>query len=397
MSSNKPKLPSVTSLIPSSRSNMIDSTSTCHTSNILPLPLSTPTPTRTTRPSSPIPRSPISVSRDPVVNSKKDFDATAVIAQKPNTPMRVAPTIEKSSMMTTYSEIVNSNSVETQLEAKKYCVLDRIITDEDGVQVNYVKAYDPNGVIVYILMDSVGSLAVKSDEIKTMTPIKESKIRVSDKMAASTCAGTGICGVALICNDEICIMIRNNDGTTTENSFQAPTVILNTGDSAISHIVLRMSEILADPEGTLMRSFEANDRMMRASFHSAKETLNRAIEKSKLLQKAIESFDKNREAAYERLDRDRINLSSYTNKYYGQFVKGNLDANQDTMYVSATDNLYARNKIFLDLISLTNSFCSEEDNMEKICNTIISINNMIVEKHQSTSKKILSKEEVLKL
>jgi hypothetical protein len=146
-----------------------------------------------------------------------------------------------------------------------------------------------------------------------------------------------------------------------------------------------------------MRSFEANDRMMRAAFHSAKETLNRAIEKSKLLQKAIESFDKNREAAYERLERDRINLSSYTNKYYGQFVKGNLDATQDTMYVSATDNLYARNKIFLDLISLTNSFCSEEDNMEKICNTIISINNMIVEKHQSTAKKILSKEEVLKL
>jgi hypothetical protein len=391
MSASKQKLPNVADLIPSSRS----SSSSHSSSNILPL--SAPTPTRTTRPSSPVPRSPITVSRDPVINSKKDFDASAVIAQKPNTPMRVAPTIEKSSMMNTFVDIVNSNSVETQLESKKYIVLDRILTNDDGVQVHYIKAYDPNGVIVYIMMDSVGSLAVKSDEIKAMLPIKESKIRVSDKMAASTCAGTGICGVALICNDEVCIMLRNNDGTTTENSYQSSTPLLNTGDSPVSHIVVRMSEILSDSEGCLLRSFEANDRMMRAAFFSAEETLNRAVKKAELLQKAISSFIENRKAAYERLERDRHNLSAYTNKYYNQFVKGTLDAQADSMYVSASSNLYARNKIFLDLISLTNTFSAEEDQLEKICNTIISINNMIVEKHQSTSKKILTQEEIMKL
>jgi len=391
MSASKQKLPNVADLIPSSRSSSSSHSST----NILPL--SAPTPTRTTRPSSPVPRSPITVSRDPVINSKKDFDASAVISQKPNTPMRVAPTIEKSSMMNTFVDIVNSNSVETQLESKKYIVLDRVLTNDDGVQVHYIKAYDPNGVIVYIMMDSVGSLAVKSDEIKAMLPIKESKIRVSDKMAASTCAGTGICGVALICNDEVCIMLRNNDGTTTENSYQSSTPLLNTGDSPVSHIVVRMSEILADSEGCLLRSFEANDRMMRAAFFSAEETLNRAVKKAELLQKAISSFIENRKAAYERLERDRHNLSAYTNKYYNQFIKSSLDAQADSMYVSASSNLYARNKIFLDLISLTNTFSAEEDQLEKICNTIISINNMIVEKHQSTSKKILTQEEIMKL
>jgi len=299
--------------------------------------------------------------------------------------------------MNTYVDIVNSNSVENQLESKKYIVLDRILTDDDGVQAHYIKAYDPNGVIVYIMMDSVGSLAVKSDEIKAMVPIRESRIRVSDKMAASTCAGTGICGVALICDNEVCIMIRNNDGTTNENSYQSQTPILNTGDSPISHIVVRMSEILADSEGTLLRSFEANDRMMRAAFYSAEETLNRAVKKAELLRQAITSFIDNRKAAYDRLERDRMNLSSYTNKYYNQFVKGTLDAQGDAMYVSASSNLYARNKIFLDLISLTNTFSAEEDELEKICNTIISINNTIVEKHQSTSKKILTGEEIMKI
>jgi hypothetical protein len=381
------KVPSILNMIPSSKANSLPDTS----SN-----LPAPTPTRTTRPSSPLPRSPISVSRTPVVDSKKDFDASVVV-QKPNTPMRVAPSIEKATLMSNYSEIVNANSVESQLEAKKYTILDRIITNEEGVQVNYIKAYDPNGVIVYILMDSIGNLSVNEDELKPMSLINESKIRVSDKMAASACAGTGICGVALICNDEVCMMVRNNDGTTSEKSYQSSTPILNTGDSSVAHIIVRMSEILADPEGTLMRSFEANERVMRAAYHSARETLNRAVSKAQYLQKAIERFIINRSTAYESIEKERMRFSSYTHKYYTQFVKGNLDSNDESEYARCSLNLYARNKVFLDLVSITNMFSDEEDEMENTCNAIIQLNNEIVEKYQAIFDKNLTKEDIMKL
>lgn len=387
MSSSKMKVPSILNMIPNSKANSVPDTN-----NSLPAP----TPTRTTRPSSPLPRSPITVSRTPVVDSKKDFDASVVV-QKPNTPMRIAPSIEKATLMTNYSEIVNANSVESQLESKKYTILDRIITNEEGVQVNYIKAYDANGVIVYILMDSIGNLSVNEDELKPMSLVNESKIRVSDKMAASACAGTGICGVALICNDEICMMVRNNDGTTSEKSYQSSTPILNTGESSVSHIIVRMSEILADPEGTLMRSFEANERIMRAVYHSARETLNRAVSKAKFLQEAIERFIENRSKAYESLEKERMMLSDYTHKYYTQFVKGNLDTSDETEYSRSSLNLYARNKVFLDLVAITNMFSEEEDEMERTCNAIIQLNNEIVEKHQTIFKKRLEKEDVMKL
>lgn len=381
------KVPSILNMIPSAKTNSVQDTN----SN-----LPAPTPTRTTRPSSPLPRSPISVSRTPVVSAGKDFDASVVV-QKPNTPMRIAPSIEKATLMTNYSEIVNANSVEVQLEAKKYTIIDRIITNEEGVQVNYIKAYDPNGVIVYILMDTIGNLSVSENELRPMSLMNESKIRVSDKMAASTCAGTGICGVALICNDEICMMVRNNDGTTTEKSYQSSTSIANTGENSVAHIIVRMSEILADPEGTLMRSFEANERVMRAAFHSALETLNRAISKAEFLQKAIKQFIENRSKAYISLEKERMMLSSYTNKYYTQFVKGNLDTNDEIEYSRSSLNLYARNKVFLDLVSITNMFSEEEDEMERTCNAIIQLNNEIVEKHQAIFSKSLSKEDVMKL
>ena len=400
MSASKLKVPNVGDLFPSSRAG----SSSHSSSNILPLPtstptpLSTPTPTRTTRPSSPLPRSPISVSRgEPLLSVKKDFDVSAVVAQKPTTPLRIAPAPEKTTMMSSYAEIVNSNSVETQLEAKKYVILDRIMVNEEDVQVHYVKAYDPNGVIVYVLMDTGGSLPVQHEDMKLLTVCKESKILTSDKMSALNCAGTGVCGVALICNNELCTILRNNDGSTTEKNYQSSLSLLNTGSSSVSHIVIRMSEIVADSEGVFLRSYEANERITRAIFHSAKESLNRASEKAKLLQKAIASFETNREAAYDRLERDRANLSAYTNKYYTQFIKGNLDAQADSMYVSASSNLYARNKIFFDLISITNTFIEEEDNLERICNMIIALNNNVVEKHHSTAKKILTEDEIMKL
>lgn len=394
MSGSKSKVPMVSTLIPSSRSE-----SSSHSSNnILPLPLSTPTPTRTTRPSSPIPRSPISVSREhPLLAPRKDFDANAVVVQKPTTPIRVAATVEKPVTMSSYVEIVNSTSVENQLEAKKYTILDRILIDDNSSVTHYIKAFDPNGVIVYILMDGQGNLPTKSDDIKPLTLLKESRIRVSDKMAALTCSGTGISGVALVCNDEICMILRNNDGSTNEVSYQSPVNLIDTGDSAVPHIVVRLSEILADPDGVLIRCFEANDRMLRATFHLARENLNRTIEKTKLLQEAIDKFITNRNAAYDRLERDRSNFSNYTMKYYKQFISGSLDSQTETEYSLKSANAYARNKLFLDLISLTNTFNSEEDELEKICNTLITINNIVVEKHQCSASKVLSQEDILKL
>ncbi len=92
-----------------------------------------------------------------------------------------------------------------------------------------------------------------------------------------------------------------------------------------------------------------------------------------------------------------MRLSGYTHKYYNQFVKGNLDTNDEIEYSRSSLNLYARNKVFLDLVAITNMFSEEEDEMENTCNAIIQLNNDIVEKHQTIFGKSLEKEDVMKL
>jgi hypothetical protein len=331
------------------------------------------------------------------VTPKVEFNASAVLTQKASTPVRVMALNDKSNMMTTYADMLSTNSIENQLESHKYTILDRVITNENGVKVNYVKAYDPNGVIVFIMMDSMGNMAVRPDEIKALAPVESSSIRVSDKNAAISCAGTGICGVALVCKDEICIMIRNNDGSIHEASYRGNSTTMTSNNSSTSFVIIKMSEIMADPEGTINRSFEANERMVKSVFQSAQESLNRTLEKADLLQKAIKSFHSNRESAYQYIVKDKNYLSPFTRKYYSKFSSGTLNAEDESKYVSASANLYARNKIFNELITLTNAFSEEEEKIEKICNVIIEINNKIVKNHEVTAKKILTSEEINRL
>jgi hypothetical protein len=328
---------------------------------------------------------------------KVEFNASVVITQKASTPVRVMALNDKSNMMTTYADMLSTNSIENQLESHKYTILDRVVTNENGVKVNYVKAYDPNGVIVFIMMDSMGNMAVRPDEIKSLSPIESSSIRVSDKNAAISCAGTGICGVALVCKEEICIMIRNNDGSIHESSYRGNSTTMTSNNSSTSFVIVKMSEIMADPEGTISRSFDANERMVQSVFQSAQESLNRTLEKADLLQKAIKSFYSNRDSAYQYIIKDKNYLSPFTRKYYSKFSSGTLSSEDESKYVSASANLYARNKIFNELISLTNSFSEEEEKIERICNSIIEINNKIVKNHEVTAKKILTSEEINRL
>ena len=428
------KLPSLSDLFPKNKNDSLPSLPSIHSPvNIAPLPIPSPR----NRPSSPVPRilpslpvlqtppSPVveyendsdnvsegEVNYDfnhPVINDikqkltplpstpKVEFNASAIVTQKATTPLRVMALSDKTNMMSTYAEMLSSNTIENQLESHKYVVIDRIITNENGTKVNYIKAYDPNGVIVFIMMDTMGNVPVKSDDIKSLASIENSSISVSDKNSAIICSVTGLCGVALICRDEICIIIRNNEGGTQETSYRSNDSTMTSNNTAIPFVIIKMSEITSDPEGTLNRSFEANERITKGAFNSAVESLARTIKKAELLQEAIKSFYKNRESAYDRLVKDRSYLSSYTRKFYSKFTSGTLDPESEQKYLNASANLYARNKIFNDLVAITNGFSEEEEKIEKICNIVIELNNTVVKNHDASAKKILTSEEINRL
>ena len=133
------------------------------------------------------------LSLSPIPSTPKvEFNAAAVVTQKATTPLRVMALSDKTNMMSTYAEMLSSNTIENQLESHKYVVLDRIITNENGVKVNYIKAYDPNGVIVFIMMDTMGNVPVKADDMKSLASIDNSSISVSDRNSALSCSRAGI-------------------------------------------------------------------------------------------------------------------------------------------------------------------------------------------------------------
>jgi hypothetical protein len=300
----------------------------------------------------------------------------------------LSPVPSQSPRMSSFVETISETSIESQLNKYKYTIVDRVILQrQDGLMnVEYVKCYDPNGITVFVMLDIKGTLGVQMPDLTTVHVAKGSSIPLSDKLAANDCAGSGICGVALECRDELCTIVRQNDGSSKEATFvmteEYSTKTMTPDGSPVASVIIRMSEILQDYKGTLDRTRVATQRIRENAFKASQEGLDRTMKQSQLLHDAIGKFGSNRNAAYESLKKSIAQLQSYTDKYYTMFADNTITPTSNTSYNLTIGNLYARNKIFADMITLTTAFNSMEKDIKEISDRVISLNNTLCSKHE---------------
>ena len=205
-------------------------------------------------------------------------------------------------------------------------------------------------------------------DLTTVHVAKGSSIALSDKLAANDCAGSGICGVALECQDELCTIVRQNDGSSKEATFvmteEYSTKTMTPDGSPVASVIIRMSEILQDYKGTLDRTRVATQRIRENSFKASQEGLDRTMKQSQLLHDVISKFASNRNAAYESLKKSIAQLQNYTDQYYTMFADSTITPANNNSYNLTIGNLYARNKIFADMITLTTAFNSMEKDIK---------------------------------
>ena len=300
----------------------------------------------------------------------------------------------KSNRIHDYVETVSETSIESQLTKYKYTIIDRVVLKrEDGFQtqynVEYVKCYDPNGLTVFVMLDVKGSLGVQMPDLTTVHVAKGSSIPLSDKLAANECAGPGVCGVALECPDELCTILRQNDGNSKEASFvmteEYSTKTMARDGSAVASVIIRMSEIMQDCKGTLERTRAASQRIRENAFKASHEGLERTMKKAEVLKEAISKFETNRKLAYQSLKNGISLLQTYGDKYYTLYTDNTITSQNNNQYNLTIGNLYARNKVFSDIITTTTAFNDLEKNIEAISSKIIALNNSICAKHEKVT------------
>jgi hypothetical protein len=300
----------------------------------------------------------------------------------------LSPVPSQSPRMSSFVETISETSIESQLNKYKYTIVDRVILKrQDGLMnVEYVKCYDPNGITVFVMLDIKGTLGVQMPDLTTVHVAKGSSIALSDKLAANDCAGSGVCGVALECQDELCTIVRQNDGSSKEATFvmteEYSTKTMTPDGSPVASVIIRMSEILQDYKGTLDRTRIATQRIRENAFKASQEGLDRTMKQSQLLHDVIGKFGSNRNAAYESLKKSIAQLQNYTDQYYTMFADSTITPANNSSYNLTIGNLYARNKIFADMITLTTAFNSMEKDIKAISDRVISLNNTLCSKHE---------------
>ena len=156
-----------------------------------------------------------------------------------------------------YSSLVSESSADSVLLNNGYTPISRIaVTEESGPKGKYIKAYNKNGQIVYVLLDTQGYVAVDVNDLTSIAATPVTSIPYSTKVGMMECSGMN-CGVALECKEGVCTLRRSpTDGTSREETFitaekRCPSSGLLNGD-IVGYPIVKLSEIRSAPKDALI-------------------------------------------------------------------------------------------------------------------------------------------------
>lgn len=169
------------------------------------------------------------------------------------------------------------------LKKEGYTIIRSVTVNEKG-SVKYVKAYNVYGNIVYIYLDITDEILYDDGE-RNRFIVKEfaGSSRIPHSSISSLNSTPHSSGKVFECNDELCVLIRKNDGGTEKNVYRVYDPIKSESiislDNGISgYPLIRVSEIIMDPEGTLIRTSEISEYILSESLDQIKRESNRLSE-----------------------------------------------------------------------------------------------------------------------
>jgi hypothetical protein len=161
------------------------------------------------------------------------------------------------------------------LRKKDYIVIKPIEIDK---KVKYLKSYNPDGINVYIYLDSENVVSIDMENKFVVKKYDKSSYLTSshynmiDKMPSHS-------GMAYECHDELCVLLRENDRQIDKPVFKVHESIsdsyMTIDGEIIGYPLIRYSEILADPSGAQERAYQMNNHLKKREY----DLMNKEFEK----------------------------------------------------------------------------------------------------------------------
>lgn len=269
-------------------------------------------------------------------------------------------------------------NVDSILHDNMYTIVTRFAVSDDAA---YIKAISPLGDIVFIQVDRKGLSTFDIGDFTTVKSIKGTKINSSDKTAASTCTSQSTCGVALQCENELCVIVRRDDGKNDQNNFMvsesySEKTITPVG-STIAFPIVRLSEIMLDPQGTAKRISNASKSIYDNSYSISTVELGSLMSQIDKLHKNSLKFTEVRDSHIQKHAKDIYKLSYLAQGHYTEYLKGTMSEANREKYLKVLVNIYARSRELTKIISISNTVAQLERDLIETRTRIESLHHVL--------------------
>jgi prefoldin subunit 5 len=280
---------------------------------------------------------------------------------------------EQREKFSNYNDLVDTGSVEQELYKAGFYPEDKIITtDEDGERhVRYIKTATKMGQTVLVELDTKGYVVVDPKDHSVLESKTVNVVPYSLKVGTQQCMGNDVSGVAFICKEGICTIVRNDTGQPEEKNYTfiekvADKAVLVDG-SPIAYPIVKLSEIRANCALVLKSIDDSTRRIRNASYKAVSEDLAKTEQAIKSLDKNFETFKKLRDQAASQLATTIRQLEGFNQCF---IRTPPICEAEKAKYRRVIDNLRIRHEKVVELLKISEKVAAKKDEIAALCKEI---------------------------
>lgn len=274
----------------------------------------------------------------------------------------------------------NLESLPTKLANCGFQVCSRILVSSDSTSTKshfeapYIEAINPLGQRIFIFLDNPEPVSPEpTDSIMIRSP-SNNLIPHSVKIGAFDGIGLDVSGVALVCQNSICTLLRDDNGPV-ENNFtpiDKKDVPISDSENPIAYPIVRLSEILTQPDLVTFLTDRATRRLRNVTYENCKHELESTRETLSQLVNAFNQFNQLQANITLKLHSTIKMLEDFTRQYW------NLSPNiPPDKYDKVISNLRKRHEYAIDLLSLCQIVSSFRSDFHKKLDLLQQINSYV--------------------
>ena len=304
-----------------------------------------------------------------------------------NTSLSKVKPSESTAQFSDRDGALKNQDIEKALLERGFISTEKILTkDADGnVVCRFIKARDNLGHALYIELDTtcaenMGYVSISSADLENVMTVSTdaSVIPYSLKVGSFEASSSSLFGVGFECDNQVCVMSRKDKSLTPTETVFTFTRNEHGQDMGVQEKhpipfpIVKLSEILANPQAVMQNIASSHARMRNIAFNSCMKDVIRMKKNLGELQREIERFD---HLTSEKSSELSSTISQLEEMHKAYMVHGAKTAEDGEKLKSIKFNLQKRGDLAADYIALCHSMRERGQKIAVLNEEIKSLND----------------------